>query len=344
MNQEKKHFYKAALLLIIPLALQNLVNVAVVGTDVIMLGRVGEEALSGVSLGGQIYYIMNLFLFGLTSGVSVLASQYWGKGDVKTIEQILGFALKLALGVSLLFMVVTFCAPETLMKIYSSDPGVIEQGVRYLRISCFSYPLAAMSMVYVYTLRSLEKAYVATGVYLASLVVNIIVNALLIFGLFGLPKMGAAGAAVGTLVARTVEVSIAIYYDRRKNTIFKLRKSSFQLKNKLLIRDFWMISGPVVLNEFMWGVGSSMATAILGQLGPSVSSANSVVVVIRQLAQVVSFGIASAAAVMIGKRIGEGKMDQAKIEAGRFQKISILFGILGCAVVSLVRPVVLDFV
>ena len=200
-----------------------------------MLGRVGEEALSGVSLGGQIYYIMNLFLFGLTSGVSVLASQYWGKGDVKTIEQILGFALKLALGVSLLFMVVTFCAPETLMKIYSSDTGVIEQGVRYLRIACFSYPLAAMSMVYVYTLRSLEKAYVATGVYLASLVVNIIVNALLIFGLFGLPKMGAAGAAVGTLVARTVEVSIAIFYDRRKNTIFKLRHSSFLLDRKSVV-------------------------------------------------------------------------------------------------------------
>lgn len=344
MNQEKKLFYKSAILLILPLMLQNLINVGVTSADVVMLGKVSDAALSGASLGGQIYFIMNLLLFGLTSGVSVLAAQYWGKGDIQTIEKILGLILKVSLGVGLLFMSVVLIAPEPLMRIYSSDREVIEQGVKYLKIVCFSYPLAALSMSYLYTLRCVEKAHIATIVYLASLIINVIVNGFLIFGLWGLPKMGAAGAAVGTLVARVAEVLMALFYDRKRNPYFKLKLSSFKTNNRLLIKDFLFISGPVVINEFMWGLGSSMSAAILGQLGAGVSSANSVVVVVRQLAQVVSFGTAGAAAVMIGKRVGEGKMEQAKMEAKRFHIMGTLFGAAGCLLVLLLRPFILDFV
>ena len=344
MNTEKRNFYKTAASLVIPLALQNLINVGVSGADVIMLGRVGEAALSGASLGGQIYFIMNLFLFGLTSGVMVLASQYWGKGDTKTIEKILGLALKIALFVSLLFLCAGYFIPDRLMRIYTSDKEVIKQGVSYLRIVCLSYPAAALSMTYLYTLRSVEKPQIATIVYTVSLLVNVFVNALLIFGLCGFPRMEAAGAAVGTLIARIFEVLLSFLYDRKVNKIYRLSLSSFVMKNKLLLRDFAVISVPVIINELMWGLGMSMTAAILGQLGKTVSSAYSVVAVVRQFAQVVTFGISGAAAVMIGKSIGLGENDRAVVQARRFHRLSIIFGLGACAIVLLVSPMVLSFV
>ena len=205
-------FYRTVIALVVPMALQNLINVGVTAADVIMLGAVGETALSGASLAGQVQYIMTLFLFGLTSGATVLTAQYWGKGDVKTIEKILGMTVKAAIAVTALFTLAALAIPELLMMIFTSDPAVIAEGVRYLRIQA-----------YLYVMRSVERVIVATVVYLCSLLCNIVMNSIFIFGLFGLPAMGVAGAALGTLCARILEVILTFGYARIFNKEIKLR-------------------------------------------------------------------------------------------------------------------------
>lgn len=334
-----KSFYRNVAILVIPMALQNLINVGVTSTDIIMLGKVGEKVLSGASLGNQVYFILNLILFGLTSGASVLNAQYWGKGDVHTIEKVLGMALKVSVAVGLLFAVVTFAAPEAIMHIFTNDPEVIVEGVKYLRIVCFSYVLSSISMVYLNTMRSVERVQIATVVYLCSLIVNIIVNAILIFGLFGAPKLGIAGAAIGTVVARTAEVLIVIFYDRKINDVFRFKFSCLFEKDRLLMKDFLVFSMPVVLNELFWGAGVSAVSAILGHLGSAAVAANSVVQVVRQLAMVVSFGVASAAAIMIGKAIGEKKNHLAEQYGRSFVKLSVITGVCGAVVVAVAGPI-----
>lgn len=336
-------FYKKVFFLVLPMALQNLINVGVTSADVVMLGRVGEKVLSGASLGGQVYFIMTLIFFGLTSGASVLTAQYWGKQDRDTIEKILGMALRFSVIISLAFTVVTFCIPEVLMKIFSSDPEVIRQGAMYLRIVCFSYLPASITMVYLNVMRSIERVTISTIVYFVSFLANIVLNAIFIFGLFGVPAMGVRGAALGTFLARLIELGIVIYYNARRNKIIKFRFRYWLSTEKWLLTDFISFSMPVVLNELMWGMGTAANAAILGHLGSAVTAANSVTQVIRQLAMVVCFGLANATAILIGKSIGEGNMEQAREYGRRFKNLSIFLGICGSGVVLLVRPFVMNF-
>ena len=154
IDNEKKVFYRNVFALVIPMALQNLINVGVTSADVIMLGRVGETALSASSLGGQVYFILNLIIFGLTSGAAVITAQYWGKGDVRTIEKVLGIALRVALFVSILFTLAAWIIPRPLMRLFTNEEEVIAQGISYLRVIAFSYVLACLTMTYLNIMRS----------------------------------------------------------------------------------------------------------------------------------------------------------------------------------------------
>lgn len=338
----KKDFYKMVISMVIPIALQNLINVGVQAADVLMLGKVSETVLSGASLGGQISYIMTLIFFGTTSGATVLTAQYWGKQDIPSIEKILGIALKIALLVSALFMAAAVLIPEYLLRIYTSEPDVIREGVKYLRIVCFSYLMMAVSMVYLNVLKSMERVVIATVCYAVSFAVNVVINALLIFGIGPFPEMGIMGAAVGTVCARAVEVIIICVYGSNKKVPVHFRWKYFWRLDKVLLKDFIIFSFPVVLNELMWGLGTSMNTAIMGHLGKSVVAANSVAQVVRQLVTVVSFGVSSVAAIVIGKTIGQGEMKAAKVYGGYIVRITIAIGIVAAGLVLLIRPILMS--
>ncbi|MCR2023277.1 MATE family efflux transporter, partial [Blautia pseudococcoides] len=253
MTTEDKRFYRNVLRLVMPMALQNLINVGVTSTDVIMLGRVGETALSGVSLANQVYFILSLIFFGLTSGACVLTAQYWGKHDTRTIEKVMGMSFRIAILSAAVFTALAVCVPDLLMRIFTSDEAIIAEGVSYLRIVAFSYILAAFTNVYLNIIRSIERVVIATVVYATSLSVNIILNAIFIFGLFGAPALGAAGAAIGTLCARAVEVIIVVYYARKKNDVVLIRIKDMFKRYKWLEKDFFVYAFPVLLNEFAWG-------------------------------------------------------------------------------------------
>lgn len=334
-----KTFYKAVFALVVPMALQNLINVGVTATDVIMLGKVGEKVLSGSSLAGQVQYIMVLFLFGLTSGATVLTAQYWGKGDTKTIEKILAMGIRAAVTVTVIFTIAALAVPELLMKIFTSDPLVIAEGVKYLRIVAFSYVLMGVTQVYLYIMRSVERVVVATVVYLASLICNVILNAIFIFGLLGCPEMGIRGAALATLISRILELLLVFGYAKIMNRDILFRFTYFLHLDQILVRDFLKYAIPVVLNEVMWGMGTAANTAVLGHMGSAAVAANSVAQVARQLATVVSFGLSSATAIYLGKTIGEQKLEHAQAYAKRFLILSVIMGAAGGALILAASPI-----
>ncbi|KAB1440408.1 MATE family efflux transporter [Candidatus Galacturonibacter soehngenii] len=336
------NFYKNVFSLVIPLALQNLINVGVTTADVVMLGKVGETSLSASSLAGQVQFIMTLILFGLTSGAAVLTSQYWGKKDIDAIEKVMGITLRIGIMVALVFSFAAILIPEKLMRVYTADQVLIKEGIKYLRIISIAYTLNAITMIYLNIMRSIEKVIISTVVYSISLLVNIILNAIFIFGLFGFTAMGIEGAALATLIARAVELCIVIGYEIKGKHEVHLRFSHIFKMDKTLFRDFLILSFPVLLNELMWGAGSSANTAVMGHMGSAAVAANSVAQVTRQLATVISFGIASAAAIMLGKTIGEEKYEEAKIYSKRFVKLSILFGGFGATLIILIRPFIIS--
>jgi putative MATE family efflux protein len=315
------------------MALQNLINVGVSAVDVIMLGRVGETALSAASLANQVQFILSLILFGLTSGASILTAQYWGRKDIRTIEKVLAIAMRLALVVAIVFTIVVLAFPVPVMKIFSNDAAVIEQGAQYLRIIAFSYIFMAITIVYLNIMRSVERVIISTVVYLISLIVNLVIAATLIFGLFGLEPMGIRGAAIATLIARFVELVIVFCYAKFRNREIRLHVKDLFGHDKLLMKDFLIYSIPVMLNELVWGTGTSVNTAIIGHLGTSAVAANSVAQVTRQLALVIAFGLANATAIICGKALGEGKDELAKVYAKRFIKLTIFIGFIGIFVI-----------
>lgn len=340
---EKRQFYKMVASLVLPMALQNLINVGVTSADVIMLGKVGETALSASSLAGQVLFVMTLIFFGLTSGAAVLTAQYWGKKDIGAIERVLGFSMKIALIVSVTFMAAALAFPGPIMRIFTTEPDVIREGISYLRIIAFSYVFIGITMVYLNIMRSVERVVISTVVYSLSLLINVVLNGIFIFGMFGFPALGIRGAALATLIARITEFIIVAFYSLKIN-----RQVCFRIKNlfgtdPLLVKDFFTYAFPVLLNELLWGLGISTVTAMIGHLGSSMVAANSVAQVMRQLALVVSFGVANATAIMIGKVIGEGKKDYAKVYGGRFIRLSLCVGTAGAGLILLISPAVRAF-
>lgn len=341
ITKESKAFYKIVFALVLPMALQNLINVAITSTDVIMLGKVGETALSASSLAGQVQFIMTLIFFGITSGAAVLTAQYWGKGDTRTIEKVMGIALRISLGVAILFTVLVLLFAEQIMSIFTPDTAVIAEGVKYLKIVMFTYILTAITMVYLNIMRSVECVVISTVVYLSSLIINIILNSIFIFGLYGFPKMGIEGAALATLIARALELVIVMVYAKRYNKVIHFKLSDIFISDKVILKDFLKYSMPVIFNELMWGLACSMNAVVIGHLGSSVVAANAVAQVTRQLATVIAFGIANAAAIIIGKTIGENDYDKARKYAKRFMKLSLLAGLMGGIVILIVRPIIM---
>lgn len=340
MKAQKENFYQKVFALVIPMALQNLINVGVSATDVLMLGKVGEKALSGCSLGGQVFWILSLFLFGAASGGSVLVAQYWGKKETEAIEKVMAISILFTEIVAILFMLASLIFPEQIMSVYTKDPEVARQGVRYMRVLAFTYPIAAYTMTYLNLLKSIEKVVISTVVYASSLLLNIVVNAILIFGLFGAPQLGVVGAAIGTLSARCMELLIVLFYSKCKCKEVRVHLSMILKPDKILTKDFFYYAYPVILNEVLWGVGYSANTAIMGRLGSSATAANSVAQVIRQLSMVVGFGVSNATAIMIGKAIGEKRKDVAESYAKKLVRLSFVCGIAGSILVLAIRPLI----
>lgn len=341
--RKQPSFYRSMFQLALPIVIQNLISTAVNSADVIMLGYVSQTALSAASLANQIQFILTLVYSGIASGTTMLAAQYWGKKDTRTIEKIMGIAMRLSICISIVFAVMACFFPRLLMLIFTSDTALIEAGESYLHILGIAYLFMSVSQIYLCTMRSIERVIFSTAVFGSALVINICLNAIFIFGLFGLPKMGIVGVALATVIARAVELAICLIDSRHFQTI-RFHISDIFSKNKVLFRDFIHYSMPAFGNEVVWGIGFSMYSVIMGHLGSDMVAANSVVVVARNFGTVVCFGIASGGAILLGKEIGENRMEDVKKDATKLCRVTFVSGIAGGLLVLLIKPLMMQMV
>ena len=338
MNSSKK-FYKSLFTLVIPIAIQNLITSAVNSVDVFMLGFVGQNELSAVSLANQVQFLISGLFFGITSGIVMMCSQYWGKKDTDTIQKIMGIAFNISLIICMVFATVSFFFPRAIMLIYTNDLTLVELGIDYLRIISISYILLAFTEVYLSVLRSIERPHISTIISCIALFTNVILNAVFIFGLFGAPKLGIIGVAVATIIARFLQLILCLW-DLYHNKVFKFNIQFIFKWDKLLFLDYLKYSIPALLNDIAWTFAFSTYSIIMGHLNADVVAANSVVSTVRNLCSVLCFGIAAGGTVLIGKTIGENKLEEAKKDADRLLKASLISGILTGVILLLIKPIV----
>jgi putative MATE family efflux protein len=338
-NTHKRNFYRRLSRLALPIVLQNLISAAVNSVDVLMLGYVSENALSAVSLANQLMFLLQGFFFGICSVDAMLVSQYWGKGDRKSIQAVMGIAFKLSFLVTALAAAAALFFPHLVMGIFTKDADLITLGSRYLRTIGISYLLMSISQVYEYTMRSMERAKLTTVLASTALLLNIFLNAVFIFGLFGAPKLGVVGVAIATVIARTVEVLLCLVDAIRSKTLDYSPKVLLG-SHPALMKDFIRYAVPALLNDMSWTVAFSTYSIIFGHLGSDVVAANAVAATVRNLATTVCYGLASAGTVLIGKSIGDNRMEEAKRDASTLCHMTLIVGAITGGLILLARPLV----
>ena len=340
-DPKERQAYKYIVGLTLPIVIQNIFNAAVSSVDVLMLNTVGQNAISAVSLATQYSNILMSIFLGLGSGVSMLCSQYWGKKDVKTIERVEGIALRFTFLCALCFAIPSIFFPELMMTLYTNDASLIPLGASYLRIVGVGHLFWGIAETYFQTLRSVERVKVSTCINIFTLLLNIGLNAVFIYGLFGAPKLGVQGVALATTISRIVQFIICLIYSHCTDGM-KLRFSAAFEKNPILLMDFVCLSLPALANSLIWSVAFSMYTAILGHLSSDVVAANSVVAVVRSFGTVLCYAVSASAGIIIGKDIGAKKMEEAKTDSKRVMVLMVVTGFLGGLAIWAITPLALS--
>lgn len=338
----KDTFYPQILKLVVPIVIQNLLSAAVSSADVVMLNYVGQSSISAVSLAANYASVLFMIYYGLGTGASMLSAQYWGKGDIQPIRVIEGIALRFSLVLSLCFSAAALFAPHLMMKLFTNDPELISIGAGYLRVMAVTYLCWGIIEVYLAVLRSIGRVTVSMVLNIMAFSLNILLNAVFIFGLFGAPKLGAVGVAIATAASRVIELLGCIIVSAYSKDI-KLKLSYMFLSNKLLLQDFVRLSLPALVNDVAWSVAFSMYSVILGHLGSDAVAANSLVVVVRNFGTVLCFGTASAGGILLGNVMGVGDMERAKEYASKLMKLTVITGAIGGVLVLIATPFVLHF-
>lgn len=337
MNTAKKDFYRKIFFITLPIIIQNLLDAAVNSADVLMLNYVGQTAISASSLANQYASIAFMLYFGMSAGLTMLAAQYWGKKDIDSIEKVQGIALRYSIIISSVIALGCILVPELLMNIYTSDSDLIEIGAKYLRIIGPGLVCWSISTVYMASLRSVERVSIVTAIEASALILNVFLNAVFIFGLFGAPKLEVVGVALATTISRVIQLLICFIVSAKSRDV-KLRFKPIFEHNKLLHKDFITMALPAIGNDVAWGLAFSMYSVIYGHLGSDVVAANSIVSVVRNLGCVFCYAIGSATGIVLGPVLGRGDVEEAKKESHTFLRLAFITGIVGGLVVLAITP------
>lgn len=340
-NQQTSDFTKKLLTLVFPIAFQQFMLALVSASDALMLGMLSQDALSAVSLASQIAFVENLFFAAMTIGLSMLAAQYWGKQDRASVERIFAYVMKITTAVSFLFFLAGLCVPSALMQLFTGELPLIESGAVYLRTVSLSFLLTGISQIYLCTLKNTGKAAKSSAISSVSVVVNIVLNAVLIFGLFGVPRLEIAGAALATVLARAVEVLWCMLETAKKDRV-KLTRYNIIHDDKELRRDFWKYTTPVLGNEIVWGVGFTMTSVIMGHLGTDAVAANSIANIVKNLVACFCLGLGSGGGIIVGNELGAGSLETAKAYGGKLCRLSILCGAASGLILLALSPLILS--
>lgn len=338
-----KDFYRKLIRLTMPIALQSLMLAAVAAADAFMLGSVEQNAMSAVSLATQIQFIQNMILSSAVAAAAILGAQYWGKRDMKTLNDIFAMTLRVCGVASLLFFIGCVFFPRYLMLFFTNEEELIVIGCGYLRIAGWSYLMTGISQCYLTVMKVSEHASMTAKISSAAVILNILLNAVFIYGLFGLPSMGVKGAALATLIARIVELICSVGISYRPGYIH-LRLGALLHRNALLAKDFGKCFLPLLGASLLWGVGFTSYTAFMGHMGTDATAANSITSVIRDLICCFCNGLSSGGGILVGNELGAGKLDKGKLYGDRLAKLAFLCGIFSSVLMFLVTPLILHYV
>lgn len=331
-----KYFYKIFFSLSSVIILQNLLTYSVNLADNVMIGKYSEVAMNGVSLANQVQFLLQMFAMGAANGVGVLAAQYWGKGDTKPIKKIFTSAAIIATVLSALLGLAVIIFPEAVLGLLTDKTNEIAQGSEYIVIMGFSYCIFTMTQLFLSMLRSVETVKIGFVINAVSLVVNISLNYLLIFGNFGCPEMGVQGAAIATLTARYVEFIIVAFYVFRLDKKIKMNVRDLFVLDKTYIKDYLKTGLPLIGSATSWGIAMGLQTAILGRIeSDAVLGANSIATTIFQVVSVLYTSTSNSASVIIGKTVGEKDIPRVKLYSKRLQIIFLVIGLVSGLVMFL---------
>ena len=339
-----KKIYKQLAGIVAPIALQYLMSSLVTASDAFMLGFLDQDSLSASSLAGQIAFVFSLFYGAFVFGLTVLAAQYWGKGDKDTAGEVLSITMRYSLLVGLLFTLGTAIFPEQIMRFFTADTKLITAGGAYLRTVSLSYLLTGFTQAYFGMMKVCDRAKLSSLIGSLSVVLNIILNAFLIFGLAFFPKMGIQGAALATVLARVFETVIVVIAVMRKRCPTLNIRLMLHSDNKELHKDYWKYTIPLLINQLGWGGGVTMYSVIMGHLGSDAVAANSIASIVRSMIASLCWGIASGVGIIIGGMLGRNELDEAKKAGGSFVRFSILIGAASGVVILALTPLILHII
>ncbi len=333
-----RNFYKTLFLLAVPIALQNLLTFSVGLCDNIMIGRLGDSAVSGVYMGNQMQMLLQFFSGGIEGAILVISAQYWGHKDTEKIRKITSVALRFSLIIGLLLTLVCIFAPKFVIGLFTNKTEAIDTGANYLRIAAFSYVPFCLTQALVASMRSVEAPKVGLYVSFASLLINLTLNYLLIFGNFGFPALGVRGAAISTVAARFAEFLIICAYVFFKDKKLEMKAKDILSFDKKILFDFFRYGTPIILGQLVWSVNILSSAAIMGRMNSEgIVTALSIANALNNLAYVVMNGFAGAVGIITGKTVGEGKEKLMREYAKTVQILFLGLGILTGGLLLILR-------
>lgn len=336
-------FYRTFFPLLFVIVLQQLAALAVNLADNIMLGRYSELALSGASLVNQLQFTLQQIAAGIGMGIVVLAAQYWGQKRTGPIKKIISLGVKCGFLSGVIFFAISQLAPAGVLGLFTSDQAVIAEGVRYLKVICWTYPVFGLSNSLMYALQSVETAMIGTVMSCSTICINVCLNYCFIYGNFGAPELGIVGAAVATLVSRLVELGIILVY-----ILFIDKKLHMKLWEILkwdgtYLQDYLKVSTPIVISGLLWGVAQAAQTAIPGHMSATAIAANSIAIILFEIFAVLGAACANTASVVTGKTIGAGMLDKVKAYSKTMQGIFLLGGLFSGGMLFLCKDWIVNF-
>ena len=326
----------------LPVVLQNMITIGVNMLDTIMLGAYGEIQLSGSSLANEFISLYQILCLGIGGGAAVLTSQYWGAGDVGAVRRVITLMLRVSLTIAAVFMAATLFIPDVIMRIYASEQEVIDAGVLYFRISAPTFLLTGIITPATVVLRSVRQVKLPLVASIISFGSNLVLNYILIFGKLGLPEMQIAGAALATVIARVIEAAIILVFLLKVDTRIGLKVRHLFGRCSDMFKPYLRYSVPVIISDFLLGLGNTAVSIVIGHLGASFVSANAIVSQTVRLSTVMNQGISNAGGVMTGNTLGKGDTEKAYRQGVTFLMLSLLMGILAAVIILAVCPPVIN--
>ena len=333
--------YRRVFLLAIPIALQNVITLSVGLADNLMVGSLGEMALSGVYVANQLQSLLQMLIVGLGAAMTILVTQYWGKRDAKSVKSIIGIALKFSIAAGLALTLATLLYPVQVLRLFTNDPAVVATGLEYLSIVRFSYIFFCVTQVMIAAMRSVERVRIGMYLSIVTFFVNVSLNWVLIFGHLGFPALGVKGAAIATLIARILETPIILYYVRVIDDQLRIKFSELIRTNWVLVKDFFRYGFPVIMGDIFWGINIAVQGAIIGRLGATALASVSIANIVFNIVGVAMRGVSGATAVIIGQTVGAGDYDRVKDYAKRLQVLFLIFGVISGTVLYFVKDYVI---